>query len=67
MAPEGYSINNDKYPNLFIHADDGSLRIAHWIKELEDGHVLSYYLGQPTCEDPWVFKVYATPWHSQEG
>jgi hypothetical protein len=66
-APSGYSVNNDKYPNLFIHVDDGSLRVAHWIKELEDGRILGYYLGQPTCEDPWVFKVYAQPWRAQEG
>jgi hypothetical protein len=66
-APPGYSVNNDKYPNLFIHADDSSLRIAHWIKELEDSHILGYYLGQPTCEDPWVFEVYAQPWRAQEG
>ena len=67
MTPPGYSINNDKYPNLFIHADNGSLHVAHWIKELEDGRVLGYYLDQPTCEDPWVFEVYAQPWCAQEG
>ena len=66
-SPPGYSVNNDKYPNLFIHADNSSLRVAHWIKELKDGHVLRYYLGQPTCEDPWVFEIYAQPWHAQEG
>jgi hypothetical protein len=66
-APPGYSVNNDKYPNLFIHVDNGSLCVAHWIKELEDGRILGYYLGQPTCEDPWVFEVYAQPWRAQEG
>jgi hypothetical protein len=60
-APEGFSLNNSRYPMLYITVTPREMRPAYWIQETSDGKVLGRYWGQPANEDPWVFEVYTQP------
>jgi hypothetical protein len=58
-APEGFSLNNGRYPMLYITVAPREMRPVYWIWETSDSKVLGRYRGQPANEDPWVFEVYA--------
>jgi hypothetical protein len=57
-APEGFSLNDGRYPMLYITVAPREMQPAYWIQETSDSKVLSRYQGQPASEDPWVFEVY---------
>jgi hypothetical protein len=60
-TPEGFSLNNGRYPMLYITVVPWEMWPAYWIRETSDSKVLSRYRGQSTNEDPWVFEVYTQP------